>query len=388
METTLQSGDSRALRARVAVSIAFLILGAGPGLWAVHIPLVQERLGISPAILGLALLTMAGGAVIAMPIMGWAVGRMGSRLPMAAGMILYVILTPLPILAGSVPLFFVALFFFGLLMGSLDVVGNVQAAEVETLRRRPTMSSFHAFYSIGGLAGAVVGAWVISRGWGDGTGAAMVCAVLLVAAIGATGGLLPGARAEAGTPHFALPDRAVVGLGIVAFLCFALEGAVTDWSALFLTTSKVATPETAAVGYAAYAFAMAALRLFGDPIVHRLGAEAGHGRRQRPLRRRLRGRTGGALAGDQRAGLRPGRARRRQHRPGAVLGRRAHARRRLRRRRLGRCHPRLLGLPVLPADPRRGRRRLRHLRRDRHRPADGSGDDVDREPSELASAAD
>ena len=271
MDTMLHTSDSRAFRARVAVSIAFLILGAGPGLWAVHIPLVQERLAISPAILGLALLTMAGGAVIAMPIMGWGGGRRGSPLPMAVGMVLYVIVTPLPILAESVALFFIALFFFGLLMGSLDVVGNVQAAEVETLRRKPTMSSFHAFYSIGGLGGAVVGAWVISRGWGDGTGAAMVCAVLFVAAIGAIGGLLPGERAEAGAPHFTLPDRAVVGLGIVAFLCFALEGAVTDWSALFLTTAKVATPETAAVGYAAYAFAMAALRLFGDPIVERLG---------------------------------------------------------------------------------------------------------------------
>jgi MFS family permease len=263
-----------AFRARVAVSIAFLLLGAGPGLWAVHIPIVQERLGISPAVLGIALLVMAGGAVLAMPIMGWAVGHVGSRIPTAAGMILYMATIPLPILAGDVPFFFVALFFFGLLMGGLDVVGNVQAAEVEVLRGKPTMSSFHAFYSIGGLAGALVGAVLIANGWGDGTGAAGVCVILLALGAMAAGNLLPSERPIEGAPRFALPSRAVLGLGILAFLCFAIEGAVTDWSALFLTDAKAATPETAAYGYAAYAFAMAGCRLFGDPVVVRLGPKA------------------------------------------------------------------------------------------------------------------
>ena len=263
--------DALAFRARVAVSVAFLLLGAGPGLWAVHIPLVQERLGINPAILGLGLLVMAAGAVIAMPIMGWAVGHVGSRIPTAAGMILYMATIPLPILAGSVPLFFVALFFFGLLMGGLDVVGNVQAAEVETLRRKPTMSSFHAFYSIGGLGGALIGALLIANGWGDGTGAMTVCIVLLALAAVAAGNLLPSEKPIDGAPRFALPSRAVLGLGILAFLCFAIEGAVTDWSALFLTSAKSATPEHAAFGYAAYALAMAGFRLFGDPVVVRLG---------------------------------------------------------------------------------------------------------------------
>lgn len=181
---------------------------------------------------------------------------------------------PLPILAGSIPFFFVALFLFGLLMGGLDVVGNVQAAEVEALRGKPTMSSFHAFYSIGGLGGALVGALLIANGWGDGTGAAGVCVILLALGAMAAGNLLPSERPIEGTPRFALPNRAVLGLGILAFLCFAVEGAVTDWSALFLTDAKAATPETAAYGYAAYAFAMAGFRLFGDPVVVRLGPKA------------------------------------------------------------------------------------------------------------------
>ncbi len=275
MSTIARAGGSRAsavaVRARIAVSVAFFILGVGPGLWAVHIPLVQERLGINPAVLGLALLAMACGAVIAMPIMGWAVGHVGSRLPTAVGVLLYMVATPLPILADSVPLFFVALFFFGLLMGGLDVTGNVQAADVEALRGKATMSSFHAFYSIGALSGALAGAFVIGNGWGDGSGAAAICALLFIIGAFAVRHLLPGDKPEAG-PKFALPPAAVIGLGLIAGLVFAIEGAVTDWSALFLTNSKSATPETAAFGFATYALAMAGLRLVGDPIVQRLGA--------------------------------------------------------------------------------------------------------------------
>jgi MFS family permease len=252
------------------VSIAFLILGIGPGLWAVHIPLVQERLGIGPGILGVALLVMAGGAVLAMPLTGWAVGHVGSRLPTAVGVLLYMVVTPLPILAPTVPVFFVSLFFFGFLMGGVDVAGNVQAADVEKYRGRATMSSFHAFYSIGGLAGALAGAFVIGRGWGEGSGAAAICAALFVVGAVFVRDLLPSERTEA-RPQFALPSRAVLGLGLIAGLVFAIEGAVTDWSALFLTGVKVATPETAAFGYASYAMAMAGLRLVGDPIVERLG---------------------------------------------------------------------------------------------------------------------
>jgi MFS family permease len=180
------------------------------------------------------------------------------------------IVVPLPILAPTVPLFFLALFLFGVLMGTIDVAGNGQAADVEKLRGRPTMSSFHAFYSIGALAGALAGAFVIGRGWGGGSGAAAICGVLFVIGAFSVGHLLPSDEAGAG-PKFALPSRAVLGLGLIAGLVFAIEGAVTDWSALFLTGVKVATPETAAFGFAAYALAMAGLRLVGDPIVERLG---------------------------------------------------------------------------------------------------------------------
>jgi hypothetical protein len=84
--------------------------------------------------------------------------------------------------------------------------------------------------------------------------------------------LFPGVRpASPGSPRFSLPDRAVLALCILAFLCFAIEGAVTDWSALFLTSVKGATPAAAAGGFALFSLAMAACRLAGDAAVARIG---------------------------------------------------------------------------------------------------------------------
>ncbi len=385
---TAADRDALAFRARVAVSVAFLLLGAGPGLWAVHIPLVQERLGINPAILGLALLVMAIGAVIAMPIMGWAVGHVGSRIPTAAGMILYMATIPLPILAGSVPFFFVALFFFGLLMGGLDVVGNVQAAEVETLRGKPTMSSFHAL--------------LLDRRPGRRAGRRLRHRQRLGRRHRRGGGVhrpprarrrwpqatcCPSEKPIDGAPRFALPNRAVLGLGILAFLCFAIEGAVTDWSALFLTSAKAATPEHAAFGYAAYAFAMAVFRLFGDPIVVRLGPKliTVGGSLLCVLGLAIALASPWPLVGAAR--LRPRRPRRGEHRAGAVLGRRPHAGGRLRRRRLRGRHAGLLRLPRLPADPRLRRRPVRPVGRARDRAPHVGADGVARQPAEPAATA-
>jgi len=261
------------LRARIALSAGFLLLGLATGIWAVHIPLVQARLGLDPGTLGFALFAMAFGAVAGMPLTGWAVGRYGSRPPTAVLMIAYALVFALPILAPNIVLLFIGMVLFGAAMGGLDVAGNVQATEIEAARGRPTMSSFHGFYSVGGLAGSLLGAAIISLGFGDGSGAAAAAVVFIAIAAVAAANLLPSPRPLHTGPRFALPNRAVVGLGLLAFLCFASEGAIGDWSALYLSSVTHATAAAAATGYALYSCAMAFCRLTGDAIVARLGSQ-------------------------------------------------------------------------------------------------------------------
>ena len=259
------------IRARVAVSMAFFICGCGVGIWAVHIPLVAERLSITAGTIGLALLSAAIGAVGTMPLTGYLLARFGSRLPTAGIVIAFAILAPIPVLSPSVPFLFVALFLFGAAMGGLDVAMNTQAAEIEAARGRPTMSSFHGFFSVGALVGAVLGGFVIGIGWGGGSGASLAAAGLLAMAVWSAMNLWPSERPVDGGPRFALPPLAVLGLGAITFLAFSGEGGVVDWSALYLSTVKLSTTAEAASGLAAFSVTMVVFRLTGDWLVARIG---------------------------------------------------------------------------------------------------------------------
>ena len=265
------------LRGRVAVSLCFLTFGMALGLWFIHIPLIAARLELPPGLLGLLILVIALCGLVTQPIAGIAVARFGARritmilMPGTIACNLLLILSP------SVPLLFV----FAALLGSIAipavVADNTLAAEYETLRGRPVMSSFHGFFSLGGLIASVLGGLLISAGYGDGRGAIGVDAILFVVAIWASYAAVDGRGAQqAGPakpsgPRFALPSAAVLGVALIALVCNTIEGSVGDWSAIYLATVKNTGPALAASGYAMFSVAMTILRFAGGPIIERLG---------------------------------------------------------------------------------------------------------------------
>lgn len=251
--------------------VAFFVLGAAGGIWAVFIPIVRARFGIDEAVLGIVLLTLAAGALLAMPATAWAIGRFGARQMTVVTSIASPLAVSLTLLSPELWLLFVAVFVQGATAGALDVAMNTEAARVETARGKPSMSTFHALYSIGGLAGAGVAALLLSLGLAAGWGALGVLAVLAAAAFAVRAWYLPADRIEGRAFRLVLPRGPLLGLGIIAFLSIGLEGAVGDWSALFLASDKGAEPAVAASGFAAFAGAMAAMRLIGDALVSRFG---------------------------------------------------------------------------------------------------------------------
>ncbi len=259
-------------RARIAVSLTFLIMGTCAGLWGVHIPIVADRLGLPPATIGLALLSAAIGAVLSMPITGAALTRLASRPPTAVLSLAFAFLTPFPIFAPWPWFLFVSLFLWGAAMGGMDVAMNTQATEVEAVRRKPTMSSFHGFFSVGALVGSSLGGIIVGAGWGDGRGALIVAAVLLAIGAWCAMNLWPSPKPESAGPRFVLPPLAVLGIGAITLLAFAGEGAVSDWSALFLSTVKGTSQGVAASGLIVFSVAMIVCRLTGDRVVAALGA--------------------------------------------------------------------------------------------------------------------
>ena len=270
---------------RAAVSAVFLELGLFTGAWAAALPAIKAGLALSDGRISLALLSFAGGSILSTVATGALASRLGTRRATRIGAVATVAALLLPAAAASLAGLAAATFAMGLAMGLLDVSMNGHAGALEERWGAPLMSSFHGAFSLGGLAGAALGGALAAAG--AGVAGQLGVAALVAGGVGlaALPFLGPGApHAGAGGPVLVLPSRRLVGLGIVAAFCFEVEGAMGDWSAIYLDTVARSGLAFASAGYAGFSIAMAAVRFAGDRAVMALGA-----------RRILVG--GGALAG-------------------------------------------------------------------------------------------
>lgn len=262
------------MRGRPALLVVFAGLGALSATWASRIPAVAAHLHLSPGSLGAVLLGPALGLVVSTAGAAAALRRVRPQVVMAAGIIVFAAALAAVAHTASPLAAFALLVAWGAGGGALDVAMNVEAAAVQDLAGRPVMSGLHAAFSVGGLAGAGLGALAagahLSVGVHLGVASAVVGAAGLIATAAAPHlGPVPAAGADPGRPR--RPPWALATLGVVAFAGLMAEGAANDWSALWLHRDRGASLGTAALGYAAFALAMAVGRLSGDRLTERLG---------------------------------------------------------------------------------------------------------------------
>jgi MFS family permease len=251
--------------------LTFFMVGIGIFVWAITVPFTKIRFQLSDGALGMILFAGSLGGVLVMPVAGMAVGRWGSRaVLMAVGIGMGVLLPLLSIVPSPVG-FTVLLFVYGALFGALDISVNAQAAVIERQSGRLLMSGFHACFSLGTLGVAVACSFLLRLGVSY-AGCALASAAAFFFILTQSRYLLPKAEdAPSGGAKIALPNRATIVLGLTCFACFLTEGAATDWSTIFLRFSRGMPVASAALGYAAFAVAMATVRLGGDPVATRLG---------------------------------------------------------------------------------------------------------------------
>ncbi|HEX7954898.1 MAG TPA: MFS transporter [Burkholderiales bacterium] len=256
-----------------ATRIAFFIAGFGMAAWAPLVPFAKDRLGIAEATLGTLLLCLGAGSIIAMPFAGLLTSRAGCRRVLILSVL--VVCATLPLLAqlSTVVWLALALFFFGAGMGALDCTMNIQAIILERASGRTMMSGFHGLFSLGGVAGAGGMSALLSMGMSPWHATwFVVAAIVLLLAVSAPFFLPYGGRS--GGPAFALARGVVLFIGVLCFILFLTEGAILDWSAVFLTDVRGMSAAHAGLGYAAFAATMTVGRLTGDRIVVRIGSKA------------------------------------------------------------------------------------------------------------------
>jgi predicted MFS family arabinose efflux permease len=248
----------------------FFIFGFALAAWAPIIPFVKARGGLDAAVLGLVLLCLGAGSLIAMPLAGALAARHGCRRVLIASLLLICAALPALSLAESTWLLAVTLFCFGGVLGAMDCTMNMQAVMVERDSGKAMMSGFHAFYSVGAFAGAAAMTALLSVGAAPWSACLAVVAVIL-GLFGLSARHWRADRVSQNAPIFAVPRGVVLFIGALCLIVFLAEGSMLDWSAVFLHEQRGVAVSHAGLGFAVFSSTMTVTRLLGDGLVQRLG---------------------------------------------------------------------------------------------------------------------
>ncbi|WP_109698332.1 MFS transporter [Chitinophaga deserti] len=264
--------DINRYKARLSVAAFFFLNGLCFASWASRIPAIQEHLALSEAALGSLLLCIPVGALISLPIAGWLVTRSGSRPVMILAAVLYAVFLFCIGQAGNPWILGFVLFLFGFAGNLGNISVNTQAVSVEALYGRSIMSSFHAVWSLAGLAGAGIGTLMVTLRTPPSQHFMMVAGAALLLVILSFRNALPHTKTAGGhQPIFVKPDKTLISLGIIAFCCMICEGTMYDWSGVYFAKVVEADPGKVTIGYTAFTAATTSGRFIGDWLTKRFG---------------------------------------------------------------------------------------------------------------------
>ena len=267
-------GDTRKkeiwMREVHAARAFFFIGGFGTATWAPLVPLLRERLMVGDDVLGMLLLCIGVGSLLTMPLSGALAMRLGCRRVVMTAAILFAAILLLVSCVDALSLAVPIVLIFGAVMGCIDVVVNIVAILVEKGIGRRIMSGMHAFWSLGGFAGAgLYGVWVGLLGLTPFQSTAIAAGLILLLTAVFGRHLIP--YGGGGGALLALPRGIIVFVGMTAFIAFLSEGAVMDWGGVYLTTVRGMDLALAGTGYSVFSAAMLTMRFLGDRVVQRIG---------------------------------------------------------------------------------------------------------------------
>src|ERR1700761_6587655 len=262
--------DVHLSRAKLSTRLAFVAAGFGVACWAPLVPFAKIRCHLADDTMGLVLLLLGAGSIVAMPLAANLSARFSSKpIVLFGGIGLAVILPLLTIVSAPISLG-VALFAFGASLGSLDVAMNLHAVDVEQASGKPLMSGFHALFSVGGFLGSGIVTVLLSRGIAPSSSTILSSTILVLLILVAIPRMLS-TRERTEQPLFAIPKGIVLVIAIFAAISFLVEGALLDWSALLLVGEHLVSAAHGGLGYMLFSIAMTFSRFVGDGIVARFG---------------------------------------------------------------------------------------------------------------------
>lgn len=263
-------------RSRIAIGGIFAVHGAIAGSYVGRLPWFQAHIHATPGVLGATMITQTLGALAAMPTAGVIAHRLGAKNGMRVLLALWTTALVLPpFMPGAVTLA-LALLLFGAAAGVADVAMNAHGVRIERRAGKSIMSGLHGLWAVGMIAGSAIAGLCAQAGIG--APAEFTVTALLFTGFGlAACALLPDdgpAGVDVRPPRYALPGKAILGIGVVGFCGVFAEGAANNWSAVYLTHVSHASAALGAYCVTGFAVTMALGRLSGDAVATRFGPVA------------------------------------------------------------------------------------------------------------------
>lgn len=252
------------LSARAATMALFFVNGATFATWGIHIPTVKARFALSEASLSLAMFMVAAGAILSIKVVGRWVARVGTQHASMRGGIAFSAMLALIMLMPTYPVLLVALFLFGVSTVGFDVAINAQATTVEARHHKPIISSLHGMFSLGGMVGAALGGVLLEVGVSAAVHCGAMALALMATALCAGPFMLPDHVHAEGEAAHPTTGRTLFALGLLAFLGLLGEGAMYDWTTVYMREIAQSPEAVASAGYAAFSGGMALARFGGD----------------------------------------------------------------------------------------------------------------------------
>ena len=272
--------------------VGFLAAGFAIAAWAPIIPYVKARFGLDEHGLGLLLLCVGGGSLFSSPLAGFLTARLGCKIPIMGATIVWALCLVLISVLEYLPLLIVILVLFGMAAVILEVVSNINGAMIEQVTGRTIMSGLHARYSLGGLVGSFGVTSLLGANLSVELAATISASFLILMVLWRGRNLFTepelhpehhGLKVLGGSEdgQEALPERiwskryllhpTVLMISFMLFVLYLTEGAMLDWSSVFLVDERGVSLEHAGYGYAAFAIMMTSMRFLGDRIVLAMG---------------------------------------------------------------------------------------------------------------------
>lgn len=263
----MQATSAAWARALWCTRSEFLVLGFLAGLWGAHVPSVKVHYALTDRSLSLVLFAVAAGAVVSLFGAGPIVKRVGARHTCATAAVLMSAALGSFLEYPGLASLLVASFVLGVSMSMLDIAINTEGSELESRGGRPLMSNLHAMFSLGGMAGAITASVLFTVGMTARAQLPGVCVIAALAGFVASRGMLETHAIAADTRDgrsFVWPTGKLLVIGCLLFAGMLAEGAMYDWSVLYLKESVGMPQGSAVLGYAVFATAMAVARFGGD----------------------------------------------------------------------------------------------------------------------------